>query len=70
MQQKELLAEIATSLTQTKGEGAQRALVAVKRAMDGQPLKDTEARLIGRVVSTGFLAGGYQAGNKFLRQPQ
>lgn len=56
----EYLAEIADTLTRLKGPDAQRALDAVRRAMAGQPLKDAEAQLIGRVVAGSAAVGGYR----------
>lgn len=63
--QRAYFAEIANALTRIRGEEAQRALAAVRRAMAGQPLKDEQARLIGRVVAGSSAAGGYQAGSQF-----
>jgi len=59
-------AEIADALTRIKGEDAQRALAAVNKAMQGQPVKDAEAQLIGRVVSGSAAVGGYRAGTQAL----
>lgn len=53
-------AQIARALTGIRGQEAQRALVAVRRAMAGQPLKDGEAQLIGRVVAAGSFEGTRQ----------
>jgi hypothetical protein len=63
--QRALLAEIAEALVNTRGESAKRALQAVNNAMQGQPIKDAEARLIGQVV-------GYSAfqGHQGTRQIQ
>lgn len=52
-QQQEVYAQIADALTRMRGPDAQRALAAVRNAMAGQPMKDEEARLIGRMVGTG-----------------
>lgn len=65
-QQKAIYDEIAERLVQIRGEDAQRALAAVRRAMSGQPIKDAEAELIGRVLSGSATAGGYQG----IMQPQ
>lgn len=54
-------AEIADALTRIRGQDAQRALAAVRKAMAGQPMKDAEARLIGRVVAGSATVGAYQA---------
>lgn len=59
--QQEIFAEIADALTRIQGRDAQRALVAVRRAMSGQPLKDAEAELIGRVVAGSTAVGAYRA---------
>jgi hypothetical protein len=48
--EKAVFDEIASALVNMRGQDAQRALGAVQRAMDGQPLKDAEAALIGRLV--------------------
>lgn len=50
--QQAVYAQIADALTRIKGQDAQRALAAVKGAMAGQPLRDEDARLIGRMVGT------------------
>lgn len=59
--QRATFAEIADALTRIQGPDAQRALVAVRRAMDGQPLKDAEAQLIGRVFAGSTSVGAYRA---------
>lgn len=64
-QQAEYFREIADALTRIRGPEAQRALAAVRRAMAGQPMKDEEARLIGRLVGTGTGVAGYQAGTQY-----
>lgn len=53
-------AQIARALTGIRGQEAQRALVAVRRALAGQPLKDGEAQLIGRAVAAGSFEGTRQ----------
>lgn len=63
-------AEIAQALSGIKGQEAQAALAAVKRAMAGQPIKDAEAQLIGRVVSGSGAVGAYQAGKQRLAPPR
>lgn len=63
--------EIADALTRIKGEDAQRALAAVQQAMAGQPIKDAEAQLIGRIVAGSTAVGAYQAGKRpLVPQPQ
>lgn len=60
-QQRQYFAEIADALTRIKGADAQRALASVRAAMQGQPIKDAEAQLIGRLVAGGVALPGYQA---------
>lgn len=64
-QQAKYFAEIADALTRIRGPEAQRALQAVREAMAGQPLKDADAALIGRLVSGSAAVGAYQG----LKQP-
>lgn len=59
-------AEIADALTRIKGPEAQRALAAVQNAINGQPLRDAEAQLIGRVVAGSTAVGSYRAGTQAL----
>jgi hypothetical protein len=59
--EKALMGEIADVLTATKGDKARSALVLVERAMAGQPLKDTQANFIGRLVSESLAVGTYQS---------
>lgn len=59
-------AEIADALTRIKGPAAQKALDAVKSAMTGQPMKDADARLIGRLVAGNAASLGYQAGKQLI----
>ena len=60
-------AEVADALTRLRGPEAQRALAAVKGAMAGQPIKDADAALIGRLVGTGAGIGAYRATTTPLR---
>lgn len=64
--ERKLFGEVAQSLVNIRGEDAQRALVAVRRAMAGQPMKDAAAELIGRVLTGAAAAGSYQAGKRPL----
>lgn len=64
--QRAYFTEIADALTRIRGAEAQRALVAVQAAMRGQPLKDEQARLIGRVVAGSAGVGAYQTGTQLL----
>jgi hypothetical protein len=59
-----IFAEIADSLTRIQGPAAQRALVAVNNALQGQPIKDGEAQLIGRVLAGSTAVGSYRAGTQ------
>lgn len=64
-------AEIADALTRIKGDAAKQALAAVQKAMNGQPIKEEQAKLIGRLVAGSTAVGAYQAGKRPLSpQPQ
>jgi hypothetical protein len=65
-QQSKYFAEIADALTRIRGPEAQRALQAVRDAMAGQPIKDADARLIGRLVSGSAGVGVYQEATRRL----
>lgn len=67
-QQKAILDEIAQALVGKRGFEAQQALTSVNRALRGQPIKDAEAQLIGRVVGGSLATGGYRAGARPLEQ--
>lgn len=64
--EKAIFDEIATALTSIRGQDAQRALAAVRGALNGQPIKDAEAALIGRLVGGSAAAGGYQSAKQPL----
>jgi hypothetical protein len=64
--QQEIFAEIADALTRIQGRDAQRALSAVRAAMAGQPMKDADAQLIGRLVAGSTAVGAYRAGTQPL----
>ena len=64
--EKQVFAEIADALTRIRGPQAARALEAVNRAMQGQPLRDEEARLIGRLVAGTTASAGYQSAEQSL----
>ncbi len=53
--EKAMFAQIADALTRIRGADAQKALVAVQGALAGQPMKDAEAKLIGRMITDGVL---------------
>ncbi|WP_171172598.1 hypothetical protein [Ruegeria sp. HKCCA0370] len=61
-----MFAEIAKALTGIKGKDAQDALKAVRGALKGQPLKDAQAQLIGRVVAGAGAIGLYQSAKRPL----
>jgi hypothetical protein len=65
-EQKAIFDEIATALTQIRGPEAQRALAVVRRAMNGQPIKDEQAKLIGRLVAGAGAASSYQGASQSL----
>lgn len=64
--QRAMFAEIADALTGIRGKEAQEALRAVKGAMRGQPIKDAQADLIGRLVAGSGAAVGYQSASQPL----
>lgn len=62
----EVLADVARALTQMRGKDAEAALVLVRKAVEGQPLKTEEAVRIARLVSGSAALVGYQTGTKSL----
>lgn len=54
-------AEIADALTRIRGPEAQRALAAVRGAMQGQPMRDAQAQEIVRLLGLPALAGALQS---------
>lgn len=64
--EKSIFDEIASVLVNTKGAEAQAALQAIRQAMSGQPLKDAQAALIGRVVAGAGGLTAYQSGKQSL----
>lgn len=64
--EKAIFDEIAQALVGIKGAEAQAALKAVRRAMNGQPIKDAEAALIGKVAGGAIGLGSYQTGVRLL----
>lgn len=58
--ERRIFEQIAGALTSIRGEDARRALSAVRRAMAGQPLRDVEADLIGRVLGVSGASGLHQ----------
>lgn len=66
--QRQIFAEIADALTRVRGAAAKRSLKVIQGAMEGQPIKDAEAKLIGRVLGGSAAALGYQSGTRSLAQ--
>lgn len=64
--EKAIFDEVAQVLVNTKGADAQRALAIVTRAMNGQPIKDAQAALIGEIVATAGGLTAYQAEKQSL----
>lgn len=62
--EKALFDEIASALVNIKGTRAERALSVVNKAMQGQPIKDAQAKLIGSVLSGASATGLYQLGKQ------
>lgn len=55
--QQQIYAEIAEALVSIRGEKAQKALRIVRKAIDGQPINDAQARFIGRVAGSSVFSG-------------
>lgn len=55
-----LFEEIASVLTQTRGEGAKKALAATQKAIAGEAISDEQAARIARVLTASSAAGLYQ----------
>lgn len=64
--ERQIFAEIADALTGMRGPEAVQAMQAVRNALKGQPLKDAQAELIGRVVGGSTAALGYQGASQSL----
>lgn len=60
--------EIAKSLTGIRGAQAQQALRLVERAMAGEALNDTHARIIARALTVPGAAGAFRAGEEAAPQ--
>ncbi len=65
-----MFSEIAQALTGIKGKDAQDALRAVRGALKGQPIKEAQAQLIGRVVAGATALGLYQSAKQPLAHTQ
>lgn len=64
--EKRVFDEIADALVNTRGEDAKRALRVIERAMQGQPIKDAEASMVGRAAAATLAGSGYQTGEQLL----
>ena len=63
-----LFEEIAKVLTQTRGRGAERALRTIQAAIEGQPIADSQAQQIARILTaTGVLTANRQASQKLTK---
>lgn len=60
--------EMTQVLTQIRGQNARDALTLIRRAMEGQPLKDSQARLIANVITMPSAAALYAAGRPAQEQ--
>lgn len=60
--------EIATVLTQLRGQQAQQALRLVERAMAGDALNETQARIIARALTTPAAMAAYAGGRAEAEQ--
>lgn len=60
--------EIAKALTTIRGADAEKALVLVRNAIQGQPMKKADADLIAKALSTGGALAAYQASTQKLTQ--
>ena len=60
--------EIAKSLVGIRGTQAQQALRLVERAMAGEALNDTHARIIARALTVPAAAGAFRAGEEAFSQ--
>lgn len=52
--------EIADALTAKRGRDAQQALRTVRKALEGQPINDAQARQVGKVAGALIFSGGYR----------
>lgn len=66
--EREYFGEIAKALTEIQGNDARRALISVRRAMAGQPIKEADAEMIGRVIASSGGASAYLYGRQTLGQ--
>lgn len=68
--QQAIFAEIADTLVNTRGPDARRALIAVRRAMAGQPLRDADVQLIQNAVGGATYGGGLEGLSQLLTAPE
>jgi len=66
--ERSMMAEISDALTRIRGGDAEKALRAVNQAMQGQPIKEAEARLISDVLTSVGGSAAYQSGEQYLPQ--
>lgn len=64
-----IYAEIASALTQTKGQDARTALSLVSKAMKGQAVSEAKARYMARLVTSALGASAYRLGTQELQSP-
>jgi hypothetical protein len=66
LRQQGIYDEIAQALTQTRGNDAKVAIQVINRAIQGQPVTDAQARLVGRVLSGSLAVSAHQSGTRLL----
>lgn len=64
-----VLAEVATALTQKRGPDAEAALSIIQKAIQGQPVKTEEAARLARLLASSGALAGYQSGQQYLQGP-
>ena len=64
----DIFAQIAEALTRKRGREAQKALETVRRAMQGQPIRDEEAAQIVKAAGVPLVSGLYQSGMQVLER--
>lgn len=62
-----IYAEIANALTQTRGPEAEKALMGITAAMQGQKLTNEQALRVSRQVTAALMIGGYSGANAVAR---
>jgi hypothetical protein len=66
----QVLSEVARVLTGLRGQQAQDALRTVRRAIDGQPVTEAQARRVAEIVGSGSFVSLYEAGQQYLQTGQ